>query len=99
MANTTDVAAQAASELSEADLDRVREFSREPILLEGETIADLIPGTARRLAVDAALAELDSGAEVPSFEWRRDYSLLLGLERLLDQETPHLKDDAELNEH
>ena len=83
MANTTDVAAETASELSEADLDRVREFSREPILLEGETITDLEPGTARRRAVDTALAELAEGSEVPSFEWRRDYSLLLGLERLL----------------
>jgi ribonuclease E len=99
MANTTDVAARAASELSEADLERVREFSREPILLEGETIKDLTAGTARRLAVDAALAELDAGAEVPSFDWRRDYSLLLGLERLLDQDRPHLNDGAELNEH
>jgi ribonuclease E len=99
MANTTDVAARAATELSEADLDRVREFSREPILLAGETIGDLTPGTARRLAVDAALAELDAGREVPSLEWRRDYSLLLGLERLLDEERPHLKDGAELNEH
>jgi ribonuclease E len=99
MANSTDVAARAASPLTEADLGRVREFSREPILLEGETIENLVPGTARRMAVDAALAELDAGAEVPSFEWRRDYSLLLGLERLLDEERPHLKDDAELNEH
>jgi superfamily II DNA or RNA helicase len=99
MANTTDVAARAATELSEADLDRVREFSREPILLAGETIVNLTPGTARRLAVDAALAELDAGREAPSFEWRRDYSLLLGLERLLDEERPHLKDGAELNEH
>jgi ribonuclease E len=99
MANTTDVAARAASELSEADLDRVREFSRESILLEGETIADLAPGTARRIAVDDALAEIEAGAEVPSFEWRRDYSLLLGLERLLDQDEPQLKDGALLNEH
>jgi ribonuclease E len=99
MANSTDVAARAAGRLTEADLDRVREFAREPILLEGETIENLIPGTARRLAVDAALAELDAGAEVPTFEWRRDFSLLLGLERLLDEESPHLKDDAELNEH
>ncbi|MGH2951731.1 MAG: DEAD/DEAH box helicase, partial [Solirubrobacterales bacterium] len=100
MANTTDAAARgAAKELSEADLDRVREFSREEILLEGETIADLAPGTARRRAVDAALAELDEGAEHPSFEWRREFSLLLGLERLLSEETPGLRDGAELSEH
>ena len=99
MANTTDVAAETASELSEADLDRVREFSREPILLEGETIADLEPGTARRRAVDTALAELAEGREAPSFEWRRDYSLLLGLERLLWEPKPSLRDGAELNDH
>ena len=99
MANTTDVAAETASELSEADLDRVREFSREPILLEGETIADLEPGTARRRAVDTALAELAEGCEAPSFEWRRDYSLLLGLERLLWEPKPSLRDGAELNDH
>jgi ribonuclease E len=73
MANSTDVAARAAGPLSEADLDRVREFAREPILLEGETIENLVTGTARRLAVDTALAELDAGAEAPSFEWRRDF--------------------------
>lgn len=99
MANTTDVAAKTASELSEADLDRVRAFSREPILLEGETIADLAPATARRRAVETALAELAEGREVPSFEWRRDYSLLLGLERLLWAHKPELRDGAELNDH
>jgi ribonuclease E len=99
MSNSTDVAAEAASELSEADLDRVREFTREPILLEGETIADLTAGTARRRAVDAALAEIEADHEMPSFEWRRDYSLLLGLERLLSEERPKLLDGAELNDH
>jgi superfamily II DNA or RNA helicase len=99
MANTTDVAAKAADELSESELDRVREFSREPILLEAETIADLLPGTARRRAVESALHELDEGAEFPSLEWRRNYSLLLGLERLLSEEKPELLDGAELNEH
>ena len=41
------------------------------------------PGSARQRAVDAALVELDAGRETPSAEWRRRYSLLLGLERLL----------------
>ncbi len=36
------------------------------------------PGTARRRALDAALEELDEGAEDPSIQWRRDFSLLLG---------------------
>ncbi len=99
MADTTNVAASAAGELTEADLERMSEFTREPVLLSGETIAALAPGTARRLAVDDALAELDAGAEAPSFEWRSSYSLLLGLERLLDEGTPKLLDGAELNDH
>ena len=70
MADTTNVAASAAGELTEADLERMSEFTREPVLLSGETIAALAPGTARRLAVDDAVAELDAGAEAPSFEWR-----------------------------
>jgi ribonuclease E len=98
MANTTHVAAGAAK-LTEADLERVREFTREPILLEGETLDDLGPGTARGRAVDAALRELDGGAEVPSFEWRRNYSLLLGLERLLWHDNPELTDGTDLSEH
>ena len=75
------------------------QFTREPILLDGETFDDLAPGTARRRAVDAALAELDAGLETPSPEWRRRYSLLLGLERLLDAEPVLLADGAELTEH
>ena len=100
MAKTTDVAASAAkASLTDADLERAREFTREPILLDGEDLTALAPGTARRRAVDAALAEIDDGAETPSPEWRREYSLMLGLERLLDEDVPHLKDDAELSEH
>jgi len=99
MAKTTDAVARAAKELSEADLDRVREFTREPVLLDGETLADLEPATARRRAVDAALAELDAGAEAPSLEWRQQFSLLLGLERVLSEERPQLLDGAELSEH
>ena len=80
-------------------LERVREFAREPILLDGETIEDIAPGTARRRAVEAALAELDSGREAPSPEWRRRYSLLLGLERLLTAQPVLLAEGAELTEH
>jgi superfamily II DNA or RNA helicase len=100
MADTSEVAATAATtRLSEADLDRVRKFTREPVLLEGEKMDALASGTARRLAVDSALAELDAGREEPSMEWRRDYSLILGLERLLSDEVPRLADGTDLNEH
>jgi ribonuclease E len=100
MTDSLDVAADSAAELIQEDqLERVREFTREPILLEGETIADLVPGTARRRAVDAAIVELDEGHETPSPEWRQKYSLLLGLERLLTEEPVRLAKDTELTEH
>ncbi len=99
MADTTDVAAGAARTPSEADLARAQSFTREPILLESEALADLAPESARMLALQAAIAELDAGAEEPSIEWRREYSLVLGLERFLALEPPTLLDGAELNEH
>src|SRR5436190_2369453 len=99
MAKSLEVAASAAGAIQEDQLERVREFTREPILLEGETLDDLAPGTARRRAVDAAVAELDEGRETPSPEWRQQYSLLLGLERLLSTEPVRLAKDTELTEH
>ena len=100
MSESLDVAADSAADLIQEDqLERVREFTREPIVLEGETIADLVPGTARRRAVDAAIIELDDGRETPSPEWRQKYSLLLGLERLLSTEPVHLAKDTQLTEH
>jgi superfamily II DNA or RNA helicase len=98
MAKTSEVAAPAAVP-SSADIDRAAKFAREPFLLDGEGPEALAPGTARRRALDAALAEIDEGAEDPSIQWRRDFSLLLGLERLLADEPPKLRDGAELNPH
>jgi superfamily II DNA or RNA helicase len=98
MAKTSDVAAPAAVP-SSADIERAAKFVREPFLLDGEGPEALAPGTARRRALDAALKELDDGAEDPSIEWRRAFSLLLGLERLLADEPPKLRDGAELNPH
>jgi ribonuclease E len=98
MANTTDVAAGAAVP-SGADIERASAFAREPFLLDGEGPEALAPGTARRQALDAALSELAAGAEEPSVEWRRNYSLLLGLERFLADEPPTLRDGAQLSPH
>src|ERR671937_2509591 len=99
MAEDTKAAARAAKAPTSADIERAREFAREPFLLEGETAKDLAAGTPRRRALDAALAEIDEGREIPSIEWRRDFSLMLGLERLLSEEEPHLADGAELSAH
>ncbi len=98
MAKTSEVAA-AAAVLSSADIERAATFVREPFLLDGEGPEALAPGTARRRALDAALKELDEGAENPSIQWRQAFSLLLGLERLLADEPPKLRDGAELNPH
>ena len=98
MAKTSEVAAKAAVP-SSADIERAAAFAREPFLLDGEGPEALAVGTARRRALDAALAEIDEGAENPSIQWRRDFSLLLGLERLLADEPPKLRDGAELNPH
>jgi superfamily II DNA or RNA helicase len=98
MAKTSEVAAPAAVP-SGADIERAAAFAREPLLLDGEGPEALAPGTARRRALDAALKELEGGAEEPSIQWRRDFSLLLGLERLLAEEPPKLRDGAELNPH
>src|SRR5580692_757944 len=95
MANTT-VAADAAVPSSD-DIDRASAFAREPFLLDGEGPAALAPGTARRQALDAALSELAAGAEHPSIEWRRNYSMLLGLERFLAVEPPTLRDGDALS--
>src|SRR4051794_39495581 len=98
MADTTSVLATAP--VSEADLARAEEFTREPFLHEGEDAATVLAeGTPRRRALDEALAEIEAGRDVPSIEWRREYSLMLGLERLLSQDEPHLKDGAVLSAH
>jgi ribonuclease E len=54
-----------------ADLERAETFVLEPFLLEGEDPAlALAEGTARRRALDAALAEIDEGRKYPSY-WPR----------------------------
>src|SRR3954449_7496651 len=89
-----------ASLPSSDDLERAASFTREPFLLEGEDAATaLAPGTPRRRALDAALAELDEGHKVPSTRWRRRWSLLLGLDRLLSQDEPALVDGTVLSAH
>ncbi len=82
------------------DLERVQKFTREPFVLEGEDIASALgPHSSRRPAFDAALKEIEAGHAHPSAEWRRTYSLLIGLERLLDEEEPKLVDGTVLSAH
>ncbi len=86
--------------LSPDAIARAERLTREHFVYEGETLEDaLAPGSARRRALDAALAELDAGNTEPSVQWRRQFSLLLGLERLLSEEDPHLADGTVLSAH
>ena len=83
-----------------AAIARAELFTREKFVHEGETLEDaLAPGSARRRALDAALEEIETGKSEPSIAWRRSFSLLLGLERLLSEEEPHLADGAVLSAH
>jgi ribonuclease E len=85
---------------SEAATHRVEAWCGEPLIHEGEDIAvALASGTVRRRALDAALAEMDRGLPEPSFEWRRDYSLVLGLERVLAEPQPRLASGTTLRRH
>jgi ribonuclease E len=99
LAETTSVADTAVPPSPE-QIARVERFTQERFVHEGEELATaLAAGSARRRAFDAALAELDGEATVPSTDWRRRFSLLLGLERLLSEDEPHLADGTLLNPH
>src|SRR6185312_14027076 len=100
MADSTSAATTAAPVPDPDAIARAEIFTRERFVHEGEDLADaLAPGSGRRLALDAALAELDAGATVPSTHWRRRYSLMLGLERVLSDDEPRLADGTTLNPH
>jgi ribonuclease E len=89
-----------ASPVSGDELKRAEEFAREPFVLEGEDPAAALAGSsARRAALDAALKEIEAGRSEPSVEWRREFSLMLGLERLLADEEPRLADGTTLSAH
>ena len=93
-------ASAAASVPSQADIARAESFTRETFVHAGEEVAvALAAGAPRRKALDAALAEMDAGIDVPSTHFRRDWSLLLGLERILSDEVPCLADGTTLNPH
>src|SRR6476469_9757461 len=84
----------------EAAAQRVAAWCGEPLLHEGEDAAlALAPGTARRAALDAAIAEMDRGLVEPSFTWRRNFSLILGLDRMLSGQPPRLESGTALRRH
>src|SRR3989440_10826961 len=83
-----------------ADALRAEAWAGEPFLREGEDAARVLaPGTSRRRALDDALAEIEGGQRAPSSGWRVEYGLMLGLERVLAEERPHLASGTELRRH
>ncbi|HEY5389289.1 MAG TPA: DEAD/DEAH box helicase family protein, partial [Solirubrobacteraceae bacterium] len=98
MADPTTVAATALP--SNDDIARAEAFTLEPFVHPGEELASaLAPGTPRRRAFDQALAEIEAGLSTPSTAWRRQWSLLLGLERVLSEDEPKLADATVLSAH
>src|SRR2546421_1269837 len=79
---------------------RAEAWAGEPFLREGEDPAQVLaPGTSRRRALDDALAEIESGHRTPSAAWKVQYGLMLGLERVLSDPSPHLASGTELRRH
>jgi ribonuclease E len=83
-----------------ADALRAEAWAGEPFLREGEDPARVLaPGTSRRRALDDALAEIEAGQRTPSPGWKVEYGLMLGLERVLAEDRPHLASGTELRRH
>src|SRR5437899_11443492 len=79
---------------------RAEAWAGEPFLHpEEDPGAVLAPGTARRRALDDALAEMESGEREPSYGWKIRYALMLGLERVLSERPPKLASGTELRRH
>src|SRR5947199_1779575 len=92
-------ASEATDGLAAAAL-RAEAWAGEPFLRAGEDPAlVLAPGTSRRRALDEAIAEIDDGRRTPSREWKVEFGLMLGLERVLAEQPPHLASGTELRRH
>jgi ribonuclease E len=88
------------SENLTATARRAESWFGEPFLMPDEDAAQaLAPGTARRAALDDALAEMDAGGVRPSSSWKVRYGLMLGLERVLTEDPPHTATGTELRRH
>src|SRR5262249_11733250 len=79
---------------------RAESGAAEPFLHEGEDVErGLALGTARRMALDDAIAEIDTGYASPSPRWKVHYALMLGLERVLAEPEPHTAAGTPLRRH
>jgi len=79
---------------------RAEAWAGEPFMRPGEDPDEVLaPDHARRRALDAAQAEMDSGLRGPSAHWRVRYALMLGLERVITDHPPRLASGTELRRH
>ena len=79
---------------------RAEAWAGEPFLRDGENPAEaLAPKTARRRALDDAIAEIEAGRARPTPQWKVRYGLMLGLERVLAEPTPRTAAGTELRRH
>ena len=84
----------------QADALRAETWAGEPFLRSDEDPGVVLaPGSARRRALDDAVAEMAAGHAEPSSEWKVRYALLLGLERVLSEKPPRLASGTELRRH
>jgi superfamily II DNA or RNA helicase len=93
------IAPEATDALTESSA-RAEAWAGEPLLHPDEDPAVVLaPGTARRRALDEALAEMEAGRTDPSSEWKVRFGLMLGLERVLSERPPHTAAGTELRRH
>jgi ribonuclease E len=79
---------------------RAEAWFGEPFLQPDEDpVVALAPGTARRAALDDAVQELEAGLTEPTAGWKVRYGLMLGLERVLTEDTPRTAAGTELRRH
>ena len=84
----------------ESAAHRATRWFGEPFLHPGENAeVALAPGTARRLALDDAIEEIEAGNRSPSPGWKVRYGLMLGLERVLAAEAPATAAGTALRRH
>src|SRR5688500_4561971 len=83
-----------------ADALRAQDWAGEPFLHPDEEPGEVLaPGTARRNALDDALAEIAAGRRTPSPRWKVRFGLMLGLERVLSSKPPATAAGTELRKH
>src|SRR5581483_11129250 len=89
-----------ASEPLAAAAYRAEAWAGEPFLRDGEDPSQVLAaGTARRRALDEAIAEIEEGKRAPSMQWKVRFGLMLGLERVLAEPEPHTKAGTALRRH